>query len=85
MARKATLLDDVLQRAVVRKPGFRSWFERLKPDARAELDAVRRKWQSGATGLGPTTMSEAIMAAAKERGWKTSGLQGVIAWLKEKR
>lgn len=82
---KKNLLDDVLAKAAVRRPGFRSWFERLPTDAQAELEAVRQQWLTGQTCLGPKAMAEGIMAAAKDRGWQTSGVQGVIAWLHGKK
>lgn len=79
--KKPTLIDEVLSAAQSRRPGFDSWFDRLSPDAQADLLAVanafdpsRHKWQS---------YSRAIMEAANRRGWQTSGIQGVIAWLKK--
>lgn len=76
---KKSLLDDVLAKAKGSKPGFASWFERLPPEAQAELLTVRasfdpRQHQKNA-------YASAIMSACAERGWETSGRQGVIDWL----
>ena len=74
-----SLLDDVMSRAAHGRPGFRTWFDRLPPDAQSELEIVRN-------ALNPAIHQKraycfAIIEAAKERGWETSGIQGVIAWL----
>lgn len=79
MARKPDLLADVLAKAGRAKPGFQSWFERLPAEAQAELDVVRHAFN-------PIThqkkaYARAIIEAAKERGWETAGIQGVVAWL----
>jgi len=82
-AKQGSLLDDVLSRARNRSPGFETWFARLPADARAELEAVRAKFDNATHQK--TAFARAIMEAANERGWKTSGLQGVIQWLNAKR
>lgn len=74
-----SLLDDVLARAKGRKPGFKSWFERLPPEAQEELLAVRATFDPRVHQK--NAYASAIMAACKERGWETSGRQGVIDWL----
>lgn len=80
---KKTLLDEVLTRAVATKRGTRSWFQLLPDDAQRELETVRQAFDPGVHEK--STYARAIMAVAQERGWKTSGLQGVIKWLNEKR
>ena len=81
--RASSLVDDVLGRAKPPKRGFRSWFERLPPDAQAELEAVRQAFDPDIHEK--QQFARAVMAAASERGWKTSRIQGVIAWLSAKR
>lgn len=83
MGKKPTLLDDVLTRATRTQPGYKSWFEMLPPEAQAELEQVRRAFD--VTTHQKKAYALAIIEAAKERGWKTSGMQGVIAWLNGKR
>ena len=80
-ARKS-LLDDVLSSAVRSKPGFSCWYDRLPPEARAELDIVRAAFDPKIHQK--TTYAEAVMDACKKRGWETSGKQGVIDWLSKK-
>ena len=78
-----SLLDDVLARAKNRSPGFLTWFERLQPDAQAELELVRQAFNHDVHQK--RAYARAIIEAARERGWQISGPQGVIAWLEGKR
>jgi hypothetical protein len=80
---KTSLLDDVLARATNNKPGFKTWFDRLPPDAQAELDAVRESFNPNTHQR--RAFALAIMEAAQERGWETGGVQAVIAWLRKRR
>ena len=80
---KPSLLDDVLTRAVRKQPGFAPWYERLPPEAREELEAVRAAYDPSIHQK--TTYARAIIAAARERGWEICGQQGVINWLVGKR
>jgi len=80
---KPSLLDDVLARTRNRSPGFGTWFERLPAEAQAELEAVRASFDHATHQK--SAFARAIMEAASERGWKTSGMQGVIQWLSGKR
>lgn len=79
MSKKTSLLDDVLSRAVTTPPGFKTWFDRLPPEARDELEAVKAAFNPAIHKKSP--YAKAIIAAATERGWEISGEQGVIAWL----
>lgn len=76
---KKTLLADVTSRITNTKPGFKNWFERLPEDARAELDAVRLAFDPKTHQK--TAFARAVIAASRERGWKTGGEQAVLAWL----
>ena len=80
---KTTLASDVLARVHNSKPGFVSWFQKLPPDVQEQLNQAK-------DGFDPTrhqkkAFAVAIMEAAKDRGWEISGVQGVLAWLNEKR
>jgi hypothetical protein len=77
-----TLLDDVLTRTKNRRPGFSTWFSRLPPEARDELDAVRQAFD--ASTHQKRAYAAAIIEAAQERGWHTASIQSVIRWLNEK-
>jgi hypothetical protein len=80
---KATLLDEVLSHAANRRPGFKTWFERLPLDAQEELNAVRQAFDPNVHQK--RAYCEAIMAAARTRGWETAGINAVIAWLNGRR
>jgi hypothetical protein len=82
-AKALSLLDDVLSRTRNRSPGFGTWFERLPAEAQAELETVRASFDHSKHQK--AAFARAIMEAARERGWKTSGLQGIIQWLNGKR
>lgn len=82
-AQLTSLLDDVLAKAVRKQPGFSPWYERLPPEAREELEAVRAAYDPAIHQK--TTYARAVIAAARERGWEICGQQGVISWLVAKR
>lgn len=75
----ASLLDDVLSKTSASRPGFKTWYERLPADARAELDIVKQAFNPAVHQKRAYAL--AIIAAATERGWEITGVQGVIAWL----
>lgn len=83
MAKKPAFVDDVLARATRKRTGFRPWYELLPPEAQAELEQVRHAFDK--TVHQKKSYALAVIEAARERGWKTSGIQGVIAWLDRKR
>lgn len=77
-----SLVDDVLARAHAAKPGFKTWFDRLPDDVRAELAAVKASFNPSVHQK--KAFARAIMEAAQERGWDTGGVQAVQAWLTKK-
>lgn len=82
MGKAKSLLDDVLARAQSAKPGFKTWFDRLPEDVRAELAAVKASFNPALHQK--KAFATAIMEAAKERGWETGGVQAVLSWLNKK-
>lgn len=78
----ASLLDDVLSKTSASRPGFKTWYERLPADARAELDIVKQAFNPAVHQK--RAYAQAIIAAATERGWEIAGVQGVIAWLNKR-
>lgn len=81
MAKKQTsLADDVLARAKERRPGFSCWFDRLTPEQQADMRAAHAKFNPAEHQK--LSYARAIVEVARERGIPTSGIQGVIAWLK---
>jgi cysteine synthase len=76
---KPALLDTVLGKVRNNPTGSRSWFDRLPPDAQAELLVVRN-------GFNPSLHQKrafalAVIEAAKERGWEIAKEKQVIEWL----
>lgn len=82
MTRKSSLVAEVLSLAAAPRRGSVPWYQKLPPEAREELEAVRQAFTPGVHEL--NAYARAVMAAADERGWQTSGIQGVIAWLRKK-
>jgi len=85
MPKSKSLLSEVSARVVASTPGYRSWFNQLLPEAQAELTLVRNAFRDGELrGRQKRSVALAVMEVARERGWRTSGIQGVIAWLDAK-
>lgn len=79
---KASLLDDVLSTVAAHTSTPLTWFEKLPPDAQAELDAVRKQYD-------PRThrkhiFARAVIAAAEKRGWPIAREKQVLKWLEQK-
>jgi hypothetical protein len=62
-------------------PGMPTWFDALPPDARKMLSKVRDDYAAGSIQGQKVAIARSIMAVAASKGWKTAGVQGVIAWL----
>jgi len=76
---KSSLLDEVLKHVSKSQPGPASWFDRLAPEAQAELLEVR-------AGFDPAkhqkrAFYKAIKAAGEKRGWHIPGEKQVTQWL----
>ena len=82
MARKkATLVDDVLRSCVPRKS--QSFVAKLNAEDREEIFALRAQYQSGALGKSAYAVARALIAVARERGWKVPGERHMYTWLHE--
>lgn len=80
MSKKSAFLADVISKAVVPRPGYASWFDKLPPDAQAECLAVREAFRRGEIGS-RAVVARAMIAAAKARGWSISAEKQVSTWL----
>jgi hypothetical protein len=74
-----SLLDEVLEHVSQSQPRPSSWFDRLPPEAQAELLEVR-------AGFDPArhqkrAFYKAIRASAERRGWRIAGEKQVALWL----
>jgi hypothetical protein len=83
MPRKA-LMESVLSKVVIKGTGPINWFKRLPPAAQKELDELRSYFHREDHGIPKKSFALGVIEAAKERGWKTAGVQGVVAWLNER-
>ena len=82
MARKkATLVDDVLQNCVPRKS--QSFVGKLSAEDREEVFALRSQFQAGVLGKSGYAVARALIAVARERGWKVPGERHMFTWLHE--
>jgi hypothetical protein len=55
----------------------------VAPDARAELDEIKRQFRSGAIKTPRRTLAKAIAKQLNERGICRIGFPGVEAWLQK--
>ena len=79
--KKATLVDDVLRSCVPRKS--QSFVSKLSAEDREEIFALRAQYQSGALGKSAYAVARALIAVARERGWKVPGERHMFTWLNE--
>jgi hypothetical protein len=77
------LLEDVRRAVSNARHGPASWYERLAPEHRAELDAIKSEWKAGELGSRRKTLARALAENMRVRGISNVGEQGVIAWLEK--
>ena len=77
------LLDDVRKAVSDARIGPATWYERLAPEHREELDAIKAEWAAGELGSRKKTVARALAENMRVRGISDVGLQGVITWLEK--
>ena len=77
------LLDDVRRAVSDARIGPATWYERLAPEHREELDAIKADWLAGELGKRKKTLARALAVNMRHRGISDVGMQGVIAWLEK--
>ena len=82
--KKPSVIDDVLSRVRMRKPGFAPWYERLPEDLRNELETLRRRWHAGELTMQKRSLCVAVAEVVADRGHQEPGIQAVITWLNRK-
>ena len=82
-SRSGGLLDDVRKAVSDARLGPATWYERLAPEHRAELDAIKAEWAAGELGKRKKTLARALAVNMRHRGISDVGMQGVIAWLEK--
>jgi len=78
-SKRKSLVDEVAAAACDSKPGFKTWFARLPPEAQAELLEVKAAFDH--SRFQKNSYATAVIRACKDRGWEVCGRQGVIDWL----
>ena len=82
-SRNVGLLDDVRESLPSVFRGIRPWYERVAPEHREELAALKAAWKEGKLGSQKKPLARTIAAKLRERGIATIGTQGVLAWLEK--
>jgi len=78
MARTTTFLDEIESSVA----GKGHWLECLPPEAREELDEVRKRFKAGKYSARPYQLAGAVIASAERRGWKLPCDKVIVGWLK---
>jgi hypothetical protein len=81
MGVQASLADRVADRVASIRHGPRSFFDRLGPEAQAELLEVRRRWQAGELPASASALADLLIEEATASGYEVCGNQGMRAWL----
>ena len=79
----SSLRDDVRKAVSDARIGSPTWYERLAPEHREELDAIKADWVAGELGERKKTVARALAENMRVRGISNVGMQGVIAWLEK--
>ena len=80
---QSSLRDDVRKAVSDARHGPATWYERLAPEHREELDAIRADWVAGELGDRKKTVARALAENMRTRGISDVCMQGVIAWLEK--
>lgn len=83
---KAKGLADLVGVGIAELTRRATWFHALPDVARAELEDVRRRFQSGEYGprAKALTVARAIVPHCEARGWKLADTKRLAEWLREK-
>ena len=79
----SSLRDDVRKAVSDARLGPATWYERLAPEHREELDSIKAEWMAGELGSRKKTLARALAENMRSRGISDVGMQGVIAWLEK--
>ena len=80
---QSSLRDDVRKAVSDTRHGPATWYERLAPEHREELDSIKAEWMAGELGNRKKTVARALAENMRSRGISNVGMQGVIAWLEK--
>ena len=76
--------DRVAERVASIKPGPRNFFDRLPPEAQAELVEVRRRFHAGEIQSSASALADVLIEEAAASGYELCGPQGLRVWLSRK-
>jgi len=76
-----SLADRLADRVASLRPGPKSFFDRLAPEAQAEMIEVRRRWQSGELPTSASALADLLIEEAAASGYDLCGPQGLRVWL----
>lgn len=82
-SQSSSLRDDVRKAISDARIGSPTWYERLAPEHREELDLIKADWLAGELGKRKKTLARALAESMRTRGISDVGMQGVIAWLEK--
>lgn len=75
------LVEDVIAAMPAKPRGNLSWYEKLSPEHREEVDSLKVAWRAGKIGTAKDTAARIISEQLNKHGISTIGKQGVLAWL----
>jgi hypothetical protein len=79
----SSLLDDVRVAMAAVRHGSKTWYEKVSPEHKPELVAIKAAWLAGELGTRKKTLARSLAENMRARGISDVGLQGVLAWLDE--
>jgi len=81
MTARQSLVDRVAERIAATPSRPRNFFDKLPPEAQAELLEVRRRFQAGELQASASSLAELLIEEAATSGWEVCGPQGMRVWL----
>jgi len=79
-----SLADEILS-DVPKVIGRKTWWDRLPPEAAAEMLDVRQRFHAGEYGtLKALQLAKLLFARCQEHGWKTADPTRLAQWLTSK-
>lgn len=79
-----SLADRVAGRIAAIRPGPKNFFDRLSPEAQAELLEVRRRFHAGEIQSSASALADVLIEEAAASGYELCGPQGMRVWLSRK-
>jgi len=80
--KKAKLIDDIRADLRPSRTGFAPWYEQIGPEARAEVEEVKREFWAGKLDAKAYTLARVISKKLAERGLVQVAPQTVSRWLR---